>query len=117
MRRRQVHGVDYPRPFRNHLRPMSNTAKLATPARTFLTLPGSFIPICGIQPPMFRHHTTTFLPTLMTCLWLAIDDLRHLSTIEPIPLIGPLPFKADALPLDLFGKLACPLAQVDRCPF
>src|SRR6266699_1368888 len=71
MRRRQMHGVNHSCPFRDHFHSMSNPAELTAPARTFLTLPGQFIPIGGIQPAIFHHHTTAFLPTLMVCLpWL-----------------------------------------------
>src|SRR5205085_3619219 len=51
----------------------------------------------------------------------AIDSLssylRRIRAKEPIPLIGPLPFKADALLYHLVGELAGTLAQVDRYPF
>src|SRR5256885_777840 len=58
--------------------------------------------------------------TLLSHQWLAIDNLssplRRFRAKEPIALIGPLPFKADALLSPLFGELPRPLAQVDRYP-
>src|SRR2546429_1961651 len=73
------------------------------------------------RPGLPAHASSHSSITLPSHQWQAIDDrsspLRRIRTREPIPLIGPLPFKADALLSHLVGELAGTLAQVDRYPF